>query len=61
MKSSNLPEKAVHVLDNAPGYKNEQEIRLGDQKIQTMFLPPKLHTFTSAYRSKCHPKSEVVV
>ncbi|CAG4987678.1 unnamed protein product [Parnassius apollo] len=40
MKRSNLPIKALLVLDNAPGHPNEQELKSSDGNIQTIFLPP---------------------
>lgn len=40
MKRSNLPAKALLVLDNAPGHPNAQELRSSDGNIQTIFLPP---------------------
>ncbi|CAG5048130.1 unnamed protein product [Parnassius apollo] len=40
MKRSNLPIKALLVLDNAPGHPNEQELKSSDGNIQTTFLPP---------------------
>ncbi|XP_015187494.1 PREDICTED: jerky protein homolog-like [Polistes dominula] len=40
MKRSNLPIKALLVLDNAPAHPNEQELKSSDGNIQTIFLPP---------------------
>lgn len=40
MKRSNLPEKALLILDNAPDRPNERDLRSSDGKIQVMFLPP---------------------
>uniref|UniRef100_A0A2A4K1H2 HTH CENPB-type domain-containing protein n=1 Tax=Heliothis virescens TaxID=7102 RepID=A0A2A4K1H2_HELVI len=40
MERSNLPIKALLVLDNAPGHPNEQELKSSDGNIQTIFLPP---------------------
>lgn len=40
MKRSNLPIKALLVLDNAPGHPNEQELKSSDGNIQAIFLPP---------------------
>lgn len=40
MKRSNLPIKALLVLDNAPGHPNEQDLKSSDGNIQTIFLPP---------------------
>ncbi|XP_056639744.1 jerky protein homolog-like [Diorhabda sublineata] len=40
MKRSNLPIKALLVLDNAPGHPNEQELQSSDGNIQAIFLQP---------------------
>lgn len=40
LKDHNLPQKALLLLDNAPGHPSEEELTTEDKCITAMFLPP---------------------
>jgi hypothetical protein len=49
LKKQNLPDKALLILDNAPGHPSEEQLKSRDGLIEMMFLPPNCTPLLQCY------------